>query len=69
VQRLAELVDQSGALRNERDLVAAHQAQLFDQRILRHERSPALPVEAQGVGQTPGVELVVFHAAGALRSR
>ena len=64
VQRALELVDQGGALLNQRDLVAAKQPQLGHERIFVGERSPAVAINAQGVGQTPGVDVVGLVAAG-----
>lgn len=63
-QRGPQLIDEAGTLLDQRNLIAAQQAQLHDQWIFRRERFPAMPVYSQGVGKTPGIELIVFDAAG-----
>jgi hypothetical protein len=68
-ERGPELVDQRGALGDQLELVAAEQAQLGRQRVLREQRPPAVAVGAQGVGEAPGVQRVVLGAGRALRSR
>jgi hypothetical protein len=59
-----ELVDQRGALFDERDLIAAQQPQLLEQRILRSQWFLAVSIHPQRVGQAPGIELIIFDAAG-----
>ena len=66
VQGGLELVDQGRALRDERDFIAAEQAQLVGERILRAQRTPAVPVGAQGVGEAEGVEAIGLAAGGSL---
>ena len=66
VQGGPELVDQGGALLDQRDLVAAEHAQLGGQRVLGQQRPPAVAVGAQGVGEAPGVQRVVLGAGGRL---
>ena len=66
MQGLLELIDQRGALFDERDFVAAEDAQLGDHRILGGQGAPAMAIESQGVGQRPGVVPVGLVAAGAL---
>ena len=61
VDRLLKLVDQGRSLFNERDLVATEQSEFLDERIVGLERPPGVTIEAQGVGQTPGIDKVVFH--------
>jgi len=46
VQGLLELVDQRGAFPDERNLVAAQDAQFGHQRILRGQRPPRVAVDA-----------------------
>lgn len=62
----AQLVDQGGAPADQGDLVAGEQAQLGNQGIVGHEGAPAVAVHAEGVGQAPGVALVVFGSGGGL---
>ena len=66
VQGGAELVDECGALLDQRDLVAAEQAELGGQRVLRAQRPPAVTVGAEGVGEAPGVQRVVLGAGRGL---
>lgn len=61
VDRLLKLVDQSGPLFDERDLIVAEQSEFLDERIVRLERPPGVSIESQGIGQTPGIDNVVLH--------
>ena len=63
-QRRAQLVDQRGALLDQRHFVPAQQTQFLDHRVFRHQGPPTPSVQPQSIGQCPGVELVVFDAAG-----
>jgi hypothetical protein len=58
------LIDERGTLLDQRDLVAAEQAQLGHQRIFFGQRFPAVAIDAQGIGQTPSLHMVGFVAAG-----
>ena len=69
LQSTLELIDQGSAFLDQGHVVAAKQPQLGDQRVLFGECFPALPIDAQGIGQTPGVEPVGLAPLGALRAR
>lgn len=60
------MIDQRGALLDERDFVAAKDAQLGDDRILCGQGTPAMSIEPQGVGLRLGVVPVGLVAAGLL---
>jgi hypothetical protein len=62
-QRLLELVDQGGALLDQTDLVPAQQLELLGQGVHRLKGFPVLAVQAQGLGQRPGIQTVGFVAA------
>lgn len=49
-QRLLELVDQGGALLDERDFIATEQAQLLGQRIAWLKHSPAVAIDPERIG-------------------
>ena len=66
MQCLVELVDECGAFFDERDFIAAEDAQFGDEGILRPESTPGVAVHAQGIGQRPGIVPVGLVAAGAL---
>ena len=53
-----------GALFDQRDLVAAEQAQLGHQGIFFGQRFPAVAIDAQGIGEAPSVHMIGFVAAG-----
>ena len=59
-----ELIDQSGALFNQGKFVTAQQVQLFQQRILLGKWPPGRAIQAQGVGKTPGVQVIALGPAG-----
>jgi len=65
-QRLLELVDQQGALGDQSHLVLAEQAQALHQRIHGLEGFPPVPIHAQGIRQSPAIEMVGLGAAGHL---
>lgn len=62
----AQLIDQGGALANQGDLVAGEQPQFGHEGIVGHEWLPAVAVDAEGIGQAPGVALVVLGSGGGL---
>jgi hypothetical protein len=64
LQSTLELIDQGSAFLDQGHFVAAKQPQLGDQRVLFGECFPALPIDAQGIGQTPGVEPVGLAPTG-----
>ena len=45
-------------------LVAAEQPQLGHQRVFLGQSSPAVAIDAQGIGQTPGIQMVALAATG-----
>lgn len=51
---------------NESDFIAAEQAQFEDQRILGCQRLPPVSIDPECIRQTPGIELIIFDAAGRL---
>lgn len=66
MQDLLELADQSSAFFDERDFVAAKDAQCGDCRVLGGQYSTETVIEPRGVGLRPGVVPVGLLAAGAL---
>jgi hypothetical protein len=65
-QGLLKLVDQEGALLDQADFIMAQEAQLLGERIHGLESFPAVAVDAEGVGQAPGIEVIGLGAAGGL---
>jgi len=63
---LLKLIDQGGPLLAEADFIAAQQLDLLGQRVHRLKGLPLLAVDAQRVGQRPGIEMVGLVAAGSL---
>lgn len=63
---LTRLVDQGGALLDERDLVTAKHAQFLNDGVFGAERTPGMAVGAQRVGQRPRIVAVGLGAAGIL---
>src|SRR5437899_1427333 len=61
-----KLIDQSRALFDQNDFVAADQPQSRGRFILRVERQPGMTIGAQGIGQSPGVMAIGFGATGDL---
>ena len=64
LERTLELVDQSGAFLDQGHLVAAQQPQLGNERVFLGQSSPAVAIDAQGIGQTPGIQMVALAATG-----
>lgn len=66
VDRLLKLINQSGSLFNESDLIATEQSQFLSQWVLGLKRSPRVAVQPECVGKAPGIEAIVFHAGWGL---
>jgi hypothetical protein len=64
LQSALELIDQGGAFFDQGHLVAAKQPQLGNERILFGQGFPIVAIEAQGIGQTPGIEPIGLGPTG-----
>ncbi len=66
-QGFAQLIDQGCAFLKQGEFIAAQQTQLRHQRVHRLQLFPALPIDAQRIGKSPGIAKSVFTPLGALR--
>ena len=66
LQSTLELIGQSGAFLDQGHLVAAKQPQLGHQRVFFAQGPPAMAIDPQGIGQTPGIQMVGLIPTGHL---
>ena len=66
LQSALKLIEQSGALFDQGDFVAAKQPQLSNQGILFGQSFPTVTIQAEGIRQTPGIQPIGLGPTGRL---